>query len=87
MFDRDLRGPILQLENTQPPGGVAASRHALARHRYVEEKRSRLEAEATQRRWVAIEQRTAHALTRLSRMWNVTTRLIRVATRRPAHGH
>lgn len=89
MFDSALiRGRTPQLENNpHPPGGVAASRHALAKHHYLEEKRSRLEAEATKRRRVAIEQRTAYALTRLGRIWNAAGRLIHIATRRPAHGH
>jgi hypothetical protein len=83
MFDSALHGSARQREDRYPQGGVAASRHALARHRYLEEKRSRLAVEAAERRRVASEQCIVCALTWLGRLWKAVDRLVRVATRRP----
>ena len=86
MFDRTHRGLATSyLSTPHLPGGVAPTRTALVRHHYLEEKRARLEADATGRRRVATEQWIAYPLTWLTGVWSVAGRL-RGTLYRPARG-
>lgn len=62
MFERDHYGLNPEFQNAPLPGGVAPSHHALAKRRYLEERKIRLEGEALERRHQAsVEQERAIA--------------------------
>lgn len=79
MFNDDLHGLKLHLNNRHVPGGVAPSRHALSKQRYLENKRARLDAEATKRRGIAVERVVATAVAWLHWMLSAKRDLDRVA--------
>lgn len=68
MYDDDLQGLNPSHNIGQPSGGVAPSRHALQRQRYLESKRKRLRAESIGRRRVAAGRVVANAAARLHGM-------------------
>ena len=55
VFERDQFGLNPDLASHHTPRGVAPSRHALTKQRYLEEKRERLLAEATERKRQHVE--------------------------------
>jgi len=79
MFNNDLHEMNPHLNTRQVPGGVAPSRHALCKHRYIENRRARLDAEATERQDVAAERVVATAVAWLDWMLNVKRDVVRVA--------
>jgi hypothetical protein len=79
MFNDDLHGLNPHLNTQQIPGGVAPSRHALSKQRYIENKRARLDAETTERQVVAAERVVVTAVAWLDWMLNVKRDLVRVA--------
>ena len=70
MFNDNFHGLNPHLNYRQVSGGVAPSRHALSKQRYLENKRARLDAEATERRGIAAERVVATALAWLRWMLN-----------------
>ena len=80
MFNDDLHGLNPHLNTRQVPGGVAPSRHALGKQRYIEKKCARLGAEATERRSITTKRGVATAVAWLHWMLNAKRDLVRVAS-------
>lgn len=75
MFENDLRVVAHNM-----PGSVAQGRHAIAKQRYLDEKKIRLKAEAEERRRQAIEEKTATLARWLSRLSIAASRLLHFTT-------
>lgn len=79
MFNDDFHRLDPHYNTNQAPRGIAPSRHALGKHRYLENRRARLDAEAGERRRIAAEHAVATASAWYRRMLNAKRDLIRIA--------
>lgn len=87
MFPSDIRGLDPRHSTRHAPGGVAPSRYELGKHRYLESKRARLDAEAAERRRIATGRAVATAGAWLRRLLKTIRDRVRVVgIRRGAKG-
>lgn len=77
MFERDHCGLNPETQNQNIPGGVAPSRHALARQSYLEQKQVRLAGEAEARRFQDSTKRADAAAHLIWRMANAVSAFLR----------
>lgn len=88
MFERDPFGLNPNLTSQHLNGGMASSRHALSKQRYIEEKSARLAAEASERKRQAIEAGNEAVVGVLGRMIQaIRTAIMSLKTHRQALGN
>lgn len=78
MFNNDFHGLDPRHNIGHAPGGIAPSRHTLSKHRYLQKKRARLDAEADERTRIAVERVVATAGAWFRRMLNAIRNLVHI---------